>query len=185
MAAAWRIRGSDRGVGGEVTGPPKTSDNSSLPSKRQTANGDTGRYDGRCPPHGGVMVPELQCLEPGTPFSVNILELAIYLRLTYTISYQRAEPIVPKRVHPAGRARRWCSFTSTATAAYRCGGRSARWPAQHLGVRSLSRPAATRDLWRICLAHQLSNIARLTRRESVWLSPRESITAGASVPQAG
>jgi transposase len=35
------------------------------------------------------MAPVPEGLQPGTPFSVNILALAIYLRFTHAISYQR------------------------------------------------------------------------------------------------
>ena len=48
------------------------------------------RYAGRCPRCDQVsLAPVPQGLEPGTPFSVNILALAIYLRFTHAISYQR------------------------------------------------------------------------------------------------
>jgi transposase len=49
------------------------------------------RYAGRCPCYGEVsLTPVPEGLEPpGTPFSVNILALAIYLRFTHAISYQR------------------------------------------------------------------------------------------------
>jgi transposase len=48
------------------------------------------RYVGRCLCCGGVtLAPVPEGLEPGTPFSVNILALAIYLRFTHAISYQR------------------------------------------------------------------------------------------------
>jgi len=48
------------------------------------------RYAGHCPCCGRVsLAPVPAGLEPGTPFSVNILALAIYLRFTHAISYQR------------------------------------------------------------------------------------------------
>lgn len=48
------------------------------------------RYAGHCPRCDQVsLAPVPQGLEPGTPFSVNILALAIYLRFTHAISYQR------------------------------------------------------------------------------------------------
>jgi len=48
------------------------------------------RYAGHCPCCGRVsLAPVPNGLEPGTPFSVNILALAIYLRFTHAISYQR------------------------------------------------------------------------------------------------
>jgi transposase len=48
------------------------------------------RYAGHCPCCGGVTVaPVPEGMEPGTPFSPNITALAIYLRFTHAISYQR------------------------------------------------------------------------------------------------
>jgi len=48
------------------------------------------RYAGHCPCCEQVsLAPVPEGLEPGTPFSVNILALAIYLRFTHAISYQR------------------------------------------------------------------------------------------------
>jgi transposase len=48
------------------------------------------RYAGHCPCCGGVtLAPVPEGMEQGTPFSVNILTLAIYLRTTHAISYQR------------------------------------------------------------------------------------------------
>ena len=48
------------------------------------------RYAGHCPCCDQVsLAPVPEGLEPGTPFSVNILALAIYLRFTHAISYQR------------------------------------------------------------------------------------------------
>ena len=48
------------------------------------------RYAGHCPRCDQVsLAPVPEGLEPGTPFSVNILALAIYLRFTHAISYQR------------------------------------------------------------------------------------------------
>ena len=45
---------------------------------------------GHCPCCDQVsLAPVPEGLEPGTPFSVNILALAIYLRFTHAISYQR------------------------------------------------------------------------------------------------
>ena len=47
------------------------------------------RYAGHCPCCDQVsLAPVPEGLEPGTPFSVNILALAIYLRFTHAISYQ-------------------------------------------------------------------------------------------------
>ena len=48
------------------------------------------RYAGRCRSCGGVTVaPVPEGMEEGSPFSLNILGLAIYLRFTHAISYQR------------------------------------------------------------------------------------------------
>ena len=48
------------------------------------------RYAGHCPCCGGVTVAPLpEGMEPGSPFSSNITALAIYLRFTHAISYQR------------------------------------------------------------------------------------------------
>jgi transposase len=48
------------------------------------------RYAGHCPCCGGVtLAPVPTGLENGSPFSVNIVALAIYLRFTHAISYQR------------------------------------------------------------------------------------------------
>ena len=48
------------------------------------------RYAGRCRCCGGTtLAPVPEELEPGTPFSVGIVALAIYLRFVHAISYQR------------------------------------------------------------------------------------------------
>jgi transposase len=48
------------------------------------------RYAGHCSCCGGVTVaPVPEGMEAGSPFSVNILALALYLRFTHAISYQR------------------------------------------------------------------------------------------------
>jgi transposase len=48
------------------------------------------RYAGHCPCCGGVTLAAIPVgLEDGSPFSVNILALAIYLRFTHAISYRR------------------------------------------------------------------------------------------------
>jgi transposase len=48
------------------------------------------RYRGRCRCCGGTtLAPVPEGLEPGSPFSLNILALAIYLRFTHAISYKR------------------------------------------------------------------------------------------------
>ncbi len=49
-----------------------------------------GRYAGRCRCCGGTtLAPVPEGLEPGTPFSVGIVALAMYLRFVLAISYQR------------------------------------------------------------------------------------------------
>ena len=48
------------------------------------------RYTGHCQGCGGItLAPLPDGLEPGTPFSFNIITLAIYLRFTHAISYRR------------------------------------------------------------------------------------------------
>ncbi len=48
------------------------------------------RYGGHCQGCGGITLAPLPAgLEPGTPFSLNIIALAIYLRFTHAISYRR------------------------------------------------------------------------------------------------
>ena len=48
------------------------------------------RYAGHCPSCGGVtLAPVPEDMEQGSPFSVNIVALAIYLRFTHAISYRR------------------------------------------------------------------------------------------------
>jgi len=48
------------------------------------------RYAGRCRCCGGTtLAPVPEDLEPGTPFSVGIVALAMYLRFVHAISYQR------------------------------------------------------------------------------------------------
>ena len=48
------------------------------------------RYAGHCPCCGGVsLAPVPHELEQGSPFSINIVALAIYLRFTHAISYRR------------------------------------------------------------------------------------------------
>jgi len=48
------------------------------------------RYAGRCRCCGGTtLAPMPEGLEPGTPFSVGIVALAMYLRFVHAISYQR------------------------------------------------------------------------------------------------
>lgn len=48
------------------------------------------RYGGHCRDCGGTtLAPLPEGLEPGTPFSRNIVALAIYLRFTHAISYRR------------------------------------------------------------------------------------------------
>ena len=48
------------------------------------------RYAGHCPCCGGVTLAAIPAgLEDGSPFSINIVALAIYLRFTHAISYRR------------------------------------------------------------------------------------------------
>jgi transposase len=48
------------------------------------------RYSGTCRDCGAVTLAAVpEGLEPGTPFSLNIMALAIYLRITHAISYKR------------------------------------------------------------------------------------------------
>ena len=48
------------------------------------------RYAGHCPCCGGTtLAPLPEGLEPGTPFSLNIVALAMYLRFTHAVSYRR------------------------------------------------------------------------------------------------
>ena len=48
------------------------------------------RYAGHCRCCGGTtLAPLPEGLEPGTPFSLNIVALAMYLRFTHAVSYQR------------------------------------------------------------------------------------------------
>jgi transposase len=48
------------------------------------------RYAGRCRCCGGTTLAAVpQGLEPGTPFSINIVALAMYLRFVHAVSYQR------------------------------------------------------------------------------------------------
>ena len=48
------------------------------------------RYAGHCPCcHGVTLAAVPEGMEVGTPFSVNIMALALYLRFTHAISYQR------------------------------------------------------------------------------------------------
>lgn len=53
------------------------------------------RYAGHCPCCGGVtLAPVPEGMEEGSPFSVNILGLAIYLRFTHAISYRRLSQLL-------------------------------------------------------------------------------------------
>ncbi len=48
------------------------------------------QYAGHCPGCGAItLAPLPEGLEPGSPFSLNIVALAIYLRFTHAISYRR------------------------------------------------------------------------------------------------
>ena len=47
-------------------------------------------YAGQCPSCGGItLAPLPEGLEPGTPFSLNIVALAMYLRFVHAVSYRR------------------------------------------------------------------------------------------------
>jgi transposase len=60
-----------------------------LPPVRPTVT-RVERYAGHCPCCGGVTLAAIPAgLEDGSPFSVNIVALAIYLRFTHAISYRR------------------------------------------------------------------------------------------------
>ena len=51
------------------------------------------RYAGRCRCCGATTLAAVpEGLEPGTPFSLNIVALAMYLRFVHAVSYQRSEP---------------------------------------------------------------------------------------------
>lgn len=53
------------------------------------------RYAGHCPCCGGVsLAPVPEDLEQGSPFSINIIALAIYLRFTHAISYRRLSQLL-------------------------------------------------------------------------------------------
>jgi transposase len=53
------------------------------------------RYAGHCPCCGGVtLAPVPVGMEEGSPFSVNIVALAIYLRFTHAISYRRLSQLL-------------------------------------------------------------------------------------------
>jgi len=59
------------------------------------------RYAGRCTCCGGVtLAPVLEGMEEGSPFSVNILALAIYLRFTHAVSYRRLSQLSKKSMGP-------------------------------------------------------------------------------------
>jgi len=56
----------------------------------EPAAAKAGEGEGRCRCCGGVTVaPVPEGMEQGSPFSLNIIALAIYLRATHAISYQR------------------------------------------------------------------------------------------------
>ena len=51
------------------------------------------RYAGHCRCCGGTtLAPLPEGLEPGTPFSLNIVALAMYLRFVHHVSYRRGKP---------------------------------------------------------------------------------------------
>jgi len=60
-----------------------------LPRVRPTVT-RVERYAAECPRCGATtLAPVPEGLEPGTPFSVNIVALAMYLRFVHAVSYQR------------------------------------------------------------------------------------------------
>ena len=60
-----------------------------LPRVRPTVT-RVERYAGECPCCGATtLAPVPEGLEPGTPFSLNIVALAMYLRFVHAVSYQR------------------------------------------------------------------------------------------------
>ncbi len=60
-----------------------------LPKVRQLVT-RVEQYAGHCPGCGAItLAPLPEGLEPGSPFSLNIVALAIYLRFTHAISYRR------------------------------------------------------------------------------------------------
>ena len=51
------------------------------------------RYAGHCRGCGATtLAPVPEGLEPGTPFSLNIVALAMYLRFAHHVSYRRLSP---------------------------------------------------------------------------------------------
>jgi transposase len=75
------------------------------------------RYAGHCPCCGGVTLAAIPTgLEDGSPFSMNIVALAIYLRFTHAISYRRLTQLllnlyalqISPRVGPEARPRTGC-----------------------------------------------------------------------------
>ena len=67
------------------------------------------RYSGTCRDCGAVTLAAVpEGLEPGTPFSLNIMALAIYLRITHAISYKGSR-------HRTGRKARFVAQTMNTT----------------------------------------------------------------------
>jgi transposase len=53
------------------------------------------RYAGHCPGCGGITLAAIPAgLEDGSPFSVNIMALALYLRFSHAISYRRLSQLL-------------------------------------------------------------------------------------------
>ena len=84
-------------------------------------------YAGHCPCCGGItLAPLPEGLEPGTPFSLNIVALAMYLRFVHAVSYRRLSRLFLHLFalrHQRGRAR--CRLPSW-QAVVRC--RSGQYP---------------------------------------------------------
>ena len=81
-------------------------------------------YAGQCPSCGGItLAPLPEGLEPGTPFSLNIVALAMYLRFVHAVTLPATEPFADRAVwprHQRGRAR--CRLSSgQAGVRCRCG----------------------------------------------------------------
>jgi transposase len=95
-------------------------------------------------------------LEDGSPFSVNIMALAIYLRFTHAISYRRLTQVFQHLyalhisegaldVHVVRNSRAASVITEVMA-----GHRPVIWVSDLYGAQQ-----GHADLWQICLAHQL------------------------------
>ena len=84
------------------------------------------RYAGHCPCCGGVTLAAIPAgLEDGSPFSVNIVALAIYLRFTHAISYRRLDSAVSAPLRAADQRGRVGCDAAARQAKFRQRGRSA------------------------------------------------------------